>query len=206
MLSINEKKQLIKNKVSIRQAFDLYAPRDIDSKGKCLCPVHTEAEPSCTVHLNTNYFHCFGCGAKGDIISLVQYVKNVGFIEAIDILCQDFGIDCGERQLSKAEINQKIENERQENIKRSKAQIKKEFILLKSNEICEKLLTLRKRCVIIHNKMAVTQAELSEHIKSKEKIKKLEDIYLTLNGLNMNEPQLTQNELIEKLKLGVIKV
>jgi hypothetical protein len=206
MLSINEKKQLIKNKVSIRQAFDLCSPRDSVSKGKCLCPVHTEAEPSCTVHLNTNYFHCFGCGAKGDIISLVQYVKNVGFVEAIDILCQDFGIDCGERQLSEAEINQKIENERQENIKRSKAQIKKEFILLKSNEICEKLLTLRKRCVILHSKNMLSQYEMDEHTANKERIKRLEDIYLTLNGLGQEDLQLTQNELIDKLKMGVIEL
>ena len=42
------------------------------SSGKdfvCLCPFHNEKTPSCHVHTDKEYFHCFGCGAGGDPVS-----------------------------------------------------------------------------------------------------------------------------------------
>lgn len=47
------------------------------------CPFHDDKRPSLGVFLDTNRFFCFGCGANGDVIDLVQRVEAVGFREAV---------------------------------------------------------------------------------------------------------------------------
>lgn len=48
------------------------------SKGKpvlrCACPFHEETQPSCDVSLNDEWFHCFGCGAKGKLDVLAAHL------------------------------------------------------------------------------------------------------------------------------------
>ena len=41
-----------------------------------LCPFHSEKTPSFTVFPGTETFHCFGCGAGGDVISFVMRAEN----------------------------------------------------------------------------------------------------------------------------------
>jgi len=41
-----------------------------------LCPFHSEKTPSFTVYLDSNDYHCFGCGEHGDSINLLQHFKN----------------------------------------------------------------------------------------------------------------------------------
>lgn len=49
----------------------------------CPLPNHEDSSPSFGVNLKDNNYNCFGCNAKGDLISLVQEVENLNFIEAI---------------------------------------------------------------------------------------------------------------------------
>lgn len=51
-----------------------------------LCPLHSEKTASFRVNEDRGVFHCFGCGAGGDIIRFVQLVEHVSFKEAIQIL------------------------------------------------------------------------------------------------------------------------
>jgi DNA primase len=44
---------------------------------KCLNPTHNEKDPSMFVHLDTGMYHCFGCGTKGSIFSLVKDKLNL---------------------------------------------------------------------------------------------------------------------------------
>ena len=46
-------------------------------------PSHEDSSPSFGVNIKDNNYNCFGCNAKGDLISLVQEVENLNFIEAI---------------------------------------------------------------------------------------------------------------------------
>jgi len=46
-----------------------------------LCPFHNEKTPSFSVHATRQFFHCFGCGASGDVFSFVQKIENITFIE-----------------------------------------------------------------------------------------------------------------------------
>jgi DNA primase len=57
-----------------------------------LCPFHSEKKPSFTVSPHKQLFHCFGCGASGNVISFVMKFESVSFVEALEILAKRFGI------------------------------------------------------------------------------------------------------------------
>lgn len=62
------------------------------SNYKGLCPFHSEKTPSFMVSEEKQIFNCFGCGEKGDLIKFVQRFYNLSFMDAIDKLCEDYGI------------------------------------------------------------------------------------------------------------------
>src|SRR5207302_1584108 len=56
-----------------------------------LCPFHSEKTPSFSVHATRQFFHCFGCGASGDVFSFVQKIENITFPEAVRACEGGFG-------------------------------------------------------------------------------------------------------------------
>jgi DNA primase len=50
------------------------------------CPFHDDRVPSLAIYLNTNRYYCFGCGAKGDVINLLQRLEGISFREALQRL------------------------------------------------------------------------------------------------------------------------
>src|SRR3954454_22757124 len=65
-----------------------------------LCPFHKEKTPSFSVHATKQFFHCFGCGASGDIFSFVQKIENITFPEAVRAVAQKVGIELPKQQFS----------------------------------------------------------------------------------------------------------
>lgn len=57
-----------------------------------LCPFHSEKTPSFSVHATRQFYHCFGCGASGDVFSFVQKVENISFPEAMRLIAQKLGV------------------------------------------------------------------------------------------------------------------
>ncbi|HUB02045.1 MAG TPA: DNA primase [Terriglobales bacterium] len=57
-----------------------------------LCPFHSEKTPSFSVHATRQFYHCFGCGASGDVFSFVQKVENITFPEAVRLIAQKLGV------------------------------------------------------------------------------------------------------------------
>ncbi len=57
-----------------------------------LCPFHTEKTPSFTVNEDKGFYHCFGCGAHGDVISFIQNTENLSFPEAVEQLAGMAGL------------------------------------------------------------------------------------------------------------------
>ena len=57
-----------------------------------LCPFHSDNDPSFYVHPQRGFFHCFGCGEKGDIITFYQKIENLSFSEAVKRLADYAGI------------------------------------------------------------------------------------------------------------------
>ena len=80
----------IKAAISVKQAAEHYGLK-VNRSGMTCCPFHNDRHPS--LKLNEDYFFCFGCGAKGDVIDLVAKLFNLSNHEAVQKLAADFGLD-----------------------------------------------------------------------------------------------------------------
>lgn len=58
----------------------------------CLCPFHNEKTPSCHIHPDKEFFHCFGCGAGGDVITFIMKYNNLDYWEAVKLLAERGGV------------------------------------------------------------------------------------------------------------------
>ena len=58
---------------------------------KGCCPFHNEKTPSFYVY--EDGYHCFGCGAHGDAISFVMQTQGAGFMEAVQQLAAEAGLE-----------------------------------------------------------------------------------------------------------------
>src|SRR6201981_3504161 len=57
-----------------------------------LCPFHHEKTPSFFVVEDKSFFHCFGCGAHGDVIGFAMRADNLDFVEAVEKLAGEAGL------------------------------------------------------------------------------------------------------------------
>ncbi len=57
-----------------------------------LCPFHNENTPSFNVNPELQIYHCFGCGAGGDVYKFLQEIDKVSFLEAVTFLAGRTGI------------------------------------------------------------------------------------------------------------------
>lgn len=57
-----------------------------------LCPFHTEKSPSFSVNAEQGLYYCFGCGAKGDVITFVREIDHLDFAAAVERLAAATGI------------------------------------------------------------------------------------------------------------------
>jgi len=62
-------------------------------KLKGLCPFHEEKTPSFQVNPGLGFFHCFGCGRSGDVITFVRDTEMMSFTEAVEHLAGRFGVE-----------------------------------------------------------------------------------------------------------------
>src|SRR5262245_61533998 len=65
---------------------------------KGLCPFHSEKTPSFHVNPDKGFFHCFGCGAGGDVFKFLELHEKVGFQDAVKMLAQKFGMSLPESE------------------------------------------------------------------------------------------------------------
>ena len=59
---------------------------------KGLCPFHDEKTPSFNVSPSRQSYHCFGCGEGGDVISFLQKVDGLTFVESVERLADKYGV------------------------------------------------------------------------------------------------------------------
>ncbi|HVM04483.1 MAG TPA: DNA primase [Acidimicrobiales bacterium] len=58
-----------------------------------LCPFHAEKTASFSINAELGLYHCFGCQAKGDVITFVREVEHLDFVEAVERLAAKAGIE-----------------------------------------------------------------------------------------------------------------
>jgi DNA primase len=78
---------------------------------KGLCPFHAEKTPSFHVHEQRQFFHCFGCGEKGDVFSFLIKIEQRSFMDVVGELAQHAGVDIPEATRTLAERQAAIETE-----------------------------------------------------------------------------------------------
>ncbi len=65
-----------------------------------LCPFHSEKTPSFSVHVARQFYHCFSCGAHGDVFGFLMQIEGVGFFEALKTLADRCGMPMPKRSLA----------------------------------------------------------------------------------------------------------
>lgn len=122
----------IKLEVTIERAAERYGIR-ANSRGFALCPFHAEKTPSFKLYPRSNSFYCFGCGASGDVIKLVQRLFNISFRQAILRIGSDFGI-YEDRSAQNRRLSEKLRAEREAAKRESEALAWKREYLAKCKE------------------------------------------------------------------------
>ena len=69
-----------------------------------LCPFHSEKTPSFFVSPARSTFHCFGCGAGGDVITFVMRAENLDYLSALEFLCRRVGMEMPEDSERSSEL------------------------------------------------------------------------------------------------------
>ena len=78
---------------------------------KGLCPFHGEKTPSFHVHADRQFFHCFGCGAAGDVIEFVKRSDALTFPDAVRQLAARAGLQVPEPEDAKQDVESQHERE-----------------------------------------------------------------------------------------------
>ncbi|KAA0232649.1 MAG: DNA primase [Acidimicrobiales bacterium] len=85
--------------VRVREASDIVAIvsqhtqlKKVGRRQVGLCPFHNEKTPSFSVNSEEGLYYCFGCGAKGDVITFVRDVEHLDFVGAVEWLAAKAGV------------------------------------------------------------------------------------------------------------------
>jgi len=85
--------------VRVREASDLVAIvsehvqlKRVGRAWSGLCPFHSEKSGSLSVSAEKGVYYCFGCGAKGDVITFVREIEHLDFVGAVEVLAAKAGI------------------------------------------------------------------------------------------------------------------
>ncbi|MFA4981239.1 MAG: DNA primase [Candidatus Omnitrophota bacterium] len=83
----------IQEKTDIVETISRYIPmKKVGRNYKTTCPFHNEKTPSFIVSPDKQIYHCFGCGAGGNVFSFVMKYENMQFPEVVEMLAQRAGV------------------------------------------------------------------------------------------------------------------
>ncbi len=86
--------RLLKEKNDLVEVIGSYVK--LERKGSnywACCPFHHEKTPSFSINSIDGYYHCFGCGASGNVLRFVQEYENLEFMQAVQILAKRAGLE-----------------------------------------------------------------------------------------------------------------
>lgn len=83
----------IRNRIRISELIGRYLPvKRAGREYHALCPFHKEKTPSFTINDEKGFYHCFGCGAHGDVIGFIREYEHLGYREAVEKLAGMAGL------------------------------------------------------------------------------------------------------------------
>ena len=104
--------EMLKSKVDIIQIIDERIR--LERRGKAYwacCPFHHEKTPSFNVNEYEQYYHCFGCGESGDVITFLRKYENWSYLETVKYLAERAGVPLPKLDQSENYIKQKKERD-----------------------------------------------------------------------------------------------
>lgn len=118
----------IRERLTMREVVEFYG-FEVNRGGYINCPFHSENTPSLKIYPGNRGFHCFGCGAHGDVITFVMKYLNLSFAQAVIRLSSDFHLgltptretpkEARERIRARQEAAEAKEHAQQEYIRKS---------------------------------------------------------------------------------------
>ncbi len=91
----------VKNRCNIVDIVGQYVElKKTGSNYKGCCPFHHEKTPSFVVSETKQIFTCFGCGETGDVFKFLQKQNNLSFIETLELLAKQYGIEYKKKSAS----------------------------------------------------------------------------------------------------------
>ncbi len=109
----DDKIEQVRDRTDIVELVSQYVDLKTSGRNRLgLCPFHAEKSPSFSVNAERQFYHCFGCGAGGDVFSFLMHSEGLSFPDAVRRLAERAGIDLEERPLTPPERAQVEERER----------------------------------------------------------------------------------------------
>ena len=97
------------NRLDIVDVIERYVPlKKAGANFVACCPFHNEKSPSFTVSQSKQFYHCFGCGAHGSAIGFVMEYAGLGYVDAIEELARNAGLEVPHEQHAADEFHPKI--------------------------------------------------------------------------------------------------
>ena len=103
--------EIVKYGVSCREAAERYGV-EVNHYGMALCPFHNDRHPS--LYVADDHYHCFACGAHGDVIDFVGKLFHLSLYDAAQKLAVDFRLTPGKPPSAAALHAKRIQTEAQQ--------------------------------------------------------------------------------------------
>ena len=96
----------VRNRCDIVEIINGYIPlKRAGASYKAPCPFHNEKTPSFSVSPSKQIYHCFGCGAGGNVFNFVMQYEKLDFVEAVRLLADKAGVAIPEKRFEQAAGN-----------------------------------------------------------------------------------------------------
>lgn len=100
----------IRNKLNIVEVVEEFLPvKQVGNTFKIVCPFHNDKNPSLVLSPEKNLWHCFGCGAGGDLFDFIAQYQNISKKESLQYLAKKAGVDLKKYQKTAVGKNQSQE-------------------------------------------------------------------------------------------------
>lgn len=112
MTKLNEFTQALRDRLPLSVVVARFVA--IKKKGReytGLCPFHEEKGPSFTVNDDKGFYHCFGCGAHGDLFNFVMQKLNLPFMETVEYLAAQANLSLPRFETAKVSTETQEDNQ-----------------------------------------------------------------------------------------------